>query len=74
MGEEWLMSEKIIIENRTNLPIEGVLFMVARVISMGRISNYETQYCYHTSFADGIGISTFKNKRSDRFVVFKEIT
>ena len=65
--------EKIIIENRTGLPIEGVLFMVAKVISMGRISNNNTQYCYHTSFADGVGVTTFKNKKSDRFVAYMEI-
>jgi len=64
--------EKIIIENRTTLTMERVLPFVASVLSMGRISNYETQYCYHTHFADDIGVATFKNKSSDRFIVFKD--
>ena len=64
--------EKLIIENRTTLTMERVLPFVASVLSMGRISNNNTQYCYHTSFADGVGVTTFKNKKSDRFVVYME--
>ena len=66
------MREKIIIENRTTVPMEGAIFMVAKVISMGRISNNCTQYCYHTHFGDDIGVTTFKNKGSDRFIVVKD--
>ena len=65
--------EKIIIENRTTLPMERVLPFVASVLSRGRISNDDTQYCYHTSFADKIGVTTFKNRASDRFIVYMEI-
>lgn len=64
--------EKLIIENRTTLTMERVLPFVASVLSMGRISNNNTQYCYHTSFADDIGISAFKNKESDKFIVALE--
>ena len=64
--------EKIIIENRTTLPMERILPFVASVLSRGRISNNNTQYCFHVSFADGIHLSTFKNKSSDRFVVCME--
>ena len=64
--------EKVIIENRSELPLKEVVFMVAVVIEMGRISNNNTQYSYHTSFKNGVGISTFKNKESDRFVITRE--
>ena len=60
--------KKIIIENRTTVPMETILLLVTKVISMGRISNNNTQYCYATTFHDII-IWTDKNKKSDRFVV-----
>ena len=66
------MTEKIIIENRTTIPMERVLTYVAAVLSRGRISNNNTQYCYHTSYAGEVGVSAFKNKNSDRFVVTRE--
>ena len=61
--------EKIIIENRTTIPMKDTLFMVAKVISAGRISNNYTQYCYATTFADGVSVITSKNKYSDRFII-----
>ena len=66
------MTEKIIIENRTTIPMERVLVFIASVLSRGRISNNCTQYCYHTHFTDDIGVEAFKNKGSDRFIVFKD--
>ena len=66
------MTERIIIENRTTMPMEYVLEHVRQVLAKGRISDDNTQYCYHTSFANGIGVAAFKNKCSDRFVVFKD--
>ena len=66
------MTEKIIIENRTKMPMEYVLDHVRQVLAKGRISNNQTQYCFHVSFADGIGVSACKNKHSDRFVVTRE--
>ncbi len=61
--------EKIIIENRTTVPMEEAILLVARVISEGRISNNNTEYCYASTFAGGISVVTSKNKHSDRFVV-----
>lgn len=45
------------------------------VVSRGRVSGRQEspQYCYHTSFKDGVQVSAFQNKESDRLVVFKEI-
>jgi len=67
------MPERIIIENRTNLPMDGVLPYVEKVIGQGRISNSNTQYCYVTTWStEGIIVYADKNKKSDRFVVTKE--
>ena len=66
------MFDKVIIENRTTMPLEDALIRVARVIEMGRISNNCTQYCYHTHFSGDVGVAAFKNKCSDRFIVFKD--
>jgi hypothetical protein len=61
--------EKIIIENRTELPMADVVDYVNQVIRLGRISNYETQYCYATTWKNGIVVEADKNKCSDRFLV-----
>ncbi len=41
---------KLIIENKSDLPWLDVLAYVAGVINMGRISNDGKQYCYASSF------------------------
>jgi hypothetical protein len=64
------MKEKLIIENRTNLPMIKVLDYVNSVIKLGRISN--GQYCYVTTFDNDYVVSAFKNKGSDRLVIYKE--
>ena len=68
-GEE--MTEKLIIENRTNMPMEVVLdAFVSRVIRGGRVSNDKTQYCYLTTWeASRVQVASFKNEKSDRLVV-----
>ena len=66
--------DKIIIENRTDKSMIEVLGYVAGVISQGRISNDGKQYCYATRFKEGIMVVTDLNKRSDRFVVYQEVT
>lgn len=60
---------KVIIENRTSLSMLECLDRVRQVIEKGRISNNDKQYCYYTTFTDGIGVSTDLNKSSDRFIV-----
>ena len=65
---------KIIVENRTDLPDHLVLNYVYSVILKGRISGIEghKQYCYHSSFEDGIEVACYPNKKSDRFVVYSQ--
>jgi len=62
--------EKLIIENRTEKPMEQVLPYVETVVHAGKISgNMNEQYCYHTTFDSGISVSAYRNKKSDRLVV-----
>ena len=62
---------KIIIENRSEkADNETVLERVSKVISNGRLSRNNKQYCYLTVFDDGICVSTTLNKKSDKFVVW----
>lgn len=67
--------QKIIIENRTNAPMEVVLKLVSRVIDKGKISNKGKQYCrcvgFETEDWGEITIFTDLNKCSDRFVAIQ---
>lgn len=66
---------KFIIENRTELPTETVLFLVQKVMDNGRICADNTQFVYVTTFiikSETFAVSTFKNKNSDRFVITKD--
>ena len=63
------MKEKLIIENRTDMSMFDILPYVANIILEGRISNDGTQYCYATTFKDGILVWSGKNKKSDRLVI-----
>jgi hypothetical protein len=63
--------EKIIIENRTKLPMAEILPYIRQVISDGRISNFGKNYCYLTTWPDGIRVSADKNKKSDKFMVWQ---
>lgn len=67
------MSEKIIIENRTYLPMGTVLGFVQRVIDMGKVSENGKSYCYITTFKNvPIAVSARRNKASDSFVVWEQ--
>jgi len=62
--------EKLIIENRTDKPMAQVIPYIETVVTMGKISgNMNEQYCYHTAFDNGIAVSAYRNKKSDRLVV-----
>jgi hypothetical protein len=66
---------KIIIENRTDFPFEQILTYVQTVMGMGRISKNNKQYCYLSRFEESEGVflvATYRNKKSDRFVVYQE--
>ncbi len=60
---------KIIIENISDVDDVKALDYVTQVIKGGRVSNYGKQYCYYSVTTDGIGIASYLNKKSDRFVV-----
>ena len=63
---------KLIIDNRTDLPMDIVLHYVLTVVSEGRISNNGKEYCYATKFIDDIMVVSVKNKNSDRLIIYKD--
>jgi len=68
---------KLIIENRTKgLNDYQCLAYVEKVISEGRVSNNDKQYCYLTAFEKVGGkmimVATDLNKNSDRFVIYDD--
>ena len=54
---------KLIIENKTDLPWLDVLAYVASVVNMGRISNDGKQYCYVSTFKTPAGTVAFSPGR-----------
>jgi len=65
---------KIIIENRSSVSDLIAIKAVISVINGGRVSNDGKQYCYYTTSRHHsseyyIGIASYLNKKSDRFVV-----
>lgn len=65
---------KLILENRTDLPMVDFLRLAQEVVSMGRISNDEKQYCYLTAFTiDGqeYHIVSDLNEKSDKLILYK---
>ena len=68
------MSEKLIIENRTELSMKEVLGYVRVVVEQGKISKTfkGKQHCFVTCFPNGITVYAEKNKKSDRLIVIKE--
>jgi len=68
--------EKLIIENRTDIPIKDLLGHIKAVMNMGRISETSKgkQYCFMTTFStpERIAISSDLNKNSDRLIIWKD--
>lgn len=65
---------KLILENRTDLPMVDFLRLAQEVVSMGRISNDEKQYCYLTAFTIGgqeYHIVSDLNEKSDKLTFYK---
>jgi len=70
-----MKSEKLIIQNDSDLKMEDVLGLSQYVVKMGRISG--KQYCYLTSITvDGneYHIVSDLNKRSDKLTIYKAKT
>ncbi len=59
---------KVIINNESSLSDKDAMHYVSGVISLGRISNGNTQYCYVSQFKDVIVYASL-NANSDRFNV-----
>jgi hypothetical protein len=64
---------KIIIENRTDMPMEDTLFFVKVAMRGGRVSETSKgkQYCFATVWPDGTAVYADRNKKSDKFIVCK---
>lgn len=65
---------KLILENQTDLPMVDFLRLAQEVVSMGRISNDDKQYCYLTAFTiDGqeFHIVSDLNEKSDKLTFYK---
>ena len=60
---------RLIIQNDSSISDYEAVLKVSQVISKGRVSKSETQYCYATLFEDGVIVFAELNKKSDRFVV-----
>jgi len=65
------MKERLIIENRTGMPMVQAMEYAQSVVREGKISGDgdKAQYCYATTFDNGIVVWADKNKASDRLVV-----
>jgi hypothetical protein len=66
-----MISEKVIIENRTDQPLWKLLDKIKTVLHGGKISKTSKgeQYCFTTIWADGIYVFADKNKKSDRLII-----
>ncbi len=63
---------RFIIDVRDNIDPAAALLYVGNVIHQGKISKDNTQYCWLTTFHDGITVITRDNRKSDSFVVCKD--
>jgi hypothetical protein len=63
--------QKIIIE--TDLDVDLATRYVLKVIEKGKISKTSKgdQYCFSTIWDSGVIVESFKNKNSDRFIVYE---
>ena len=65
---------KLILENRTELPLQDFLTLANEVIKMGRISNDNKQFCYLTAFTidnEEYHIVSDLNNKSDKLTFYK---
>lgn len=67
---------KLIITNKSDLPMHRCLEICAQIVREGRISAEGKQYCGATRFyVDGTRYMVYSdlNKCSDRFTIYKEV-
>ena len=64
---------RLIINIRDGVSEAKAIRHVAQVIEEGRVSNEGKQYCYVTTFMDGVGVSASITKNgTDTFTVWRE--
>jgi hypothetical protein len=66
--------EKLIINNKSELPMEQVLEIAQAIVRQGRMSNNGKQYCYLTSFViDNVEYHATSdlNKCSDTLTIYE---
>lgn len=68
------MAEKLIIQIEDDTPIEKALDVVKAVVAAGRVSmgRHGPQFCFHTSFTNGLHCSVVQNEQSERFIIYRE--
>lgn len=67
-------TERLIIDNKTNIKLFNILPHIIEIMKWGRISNNDKQYCYLTTFKyndEEYHIVTDLNKKSDKFTIYK---
>ena len=66
--------EKLIIENRTEVPLKELIFYIRHILNEGKVSKHQLGmgYCFHTVWEGGITIVADKNKNSDRLIIYQE--
>lgn len=67
--------ERLIINNKSDLPMEVCLDLCRRVVKEGRISAGGKQYCYATVFHyNGLSYVVYANinKGSDSFTIYRD--
>lgn len=65
--------EKLILENRSDLPMSKFLELVQEIIKEGRISNDNKQYCYLSVYKINnkeYHIVSDLNKKSDKLILY----
>lgn len=63
---------RIILNNQTELGYEEVMDYVRKVISAGKVSDNGNNYCYLSSFKDGIMVSSDVIKTGHRFTIWRQ--
>lgn len=72
------MAERLIIDNRTDLPMGEALGYARAVVMAGRVSTLTRKgqevktYCWLTTWGNGIRVANFVNDGSERLMIYRE--
>lgn len=67
-----MYKNRIIINNKTELSHDEAMDYVRRVIAAGKQSDNGNNYCYLTSFKDGIMVTSDVIKTGHKFTVWRQ--